>query len=145
MIESNFRMAFPRFVAPRPEFSAAAANINACASVAPPVRGIPRRPARPARATLPAGQHRNQDIVAQDEVMKQRGRAMQSRQPDDDVAEDGVNVGDGLAERMRGRQHRGDGAETVYRERMGFEPSPGDRGQRNGQQQGVKSQMRGTG
>src|ERR1019366_9098833 len=70
----------------------------------------------------PIRQHRRQDIVAQEIMLKQSRGGMEAGQPNDDIAQDRVDVSDRLAETRDRRQHRSDIADAEDRERMVFRP-----------------------
>src|SRR5258708_37668312 len=79
-------------------------------------------------------QHRLENAVAQNEMMKQGGGGMETRQPDDRVSQDRMDIRDGRSEIMGRRQHRFDGPDAEQRERMAFQPGTRNRGERYGQQ-----------
>jgi hypothetical protein len=70
---------------------------------------------------------------------------MEAGQPDDDIAQDRVDISDRLAKTRHRRQHRSDIADVENRERMVFQPGSRDRRQRYGQQQSIQGQMRRAG
>ena len=59
---------------------------------------------RPSSLPRSRRQHRNQDTVLQNEVVKQGRGRMQARQPDQSIAEPGMNLGDCSAEPTGGRK-----------------------------------------
>src|SRR5450432_4233519 len=125
IVENNLRMTFPPISSHnRPQFSEVVGNINAAGTEGSCALSGNLAGRRNRRGPLPAGKHRGQDVVAQDKVMKQRGGGMQARQPDDDVSQDSVDVGNGLAEIVRWRQQRSNIADTKEREGMRFQPGP---------------------
>ena len=82
------------------------------------------------RSPLPRSprQHRNQDTVLQDEVVEQGRGRMQARQPDQSIAEPGMNLRDCSAEPTGGRKKGTDGTDRRQRQRMSAQPRAQDGG-----------------
>src|SRR5437764_619351 len=84
-------------------------------------------PRAAARRRGPGWQHRGEYPVTAHEVVIEPRKRMQSGDPQDRVAEPGMERGDARAEVVRFRDPRGDLHTAQQRERVAFEPRAGDR------------------
>ena len=85
--------------------------------------------------------HRAQDAVAQHEMMKQGCAGMQAGDPEDRIGEPGMKAENGMSERCRSGEGRGNATEQIERQRMAFEPTAGDRRQRYDEEQPEQDPM----